>query len=420
MRNKLNRRRFLGAVGSGAALVLCPASSVPAWTVAGEQAATLPPEWVDPPHEFSQIPFWFWNDELSEAELLRQMEDFQAHGVHGFLIHPRAGLPKSIGWLSERMIGFMRFAIERAAERDMKVILYDEGMYPSGSSSGQVVAENPTYRTRGLVCVDLDEAKPETEVQGIRIGTEGRLELAVGQNLVAVVRRKNGHRLAVVDRAAREGRSVIRGLHFLQDDPPRRADRREVPENQPPGADILNPDSVACFIRLVYQRYYDEFGKHFGKTVIAIFTDEPSLLARGAERGMVPGTTGILEHVNAFLGYDFTEHLPALWYEDEPDAAKHRRNYNRALEARLEQTFYHQISEWCKAHGVALCGHPAGGDDIGPLRYFQIPGQDIVWRYVEPDKPSALEGEQSTQAKCAFSAMIHLGRRRNLNEYCGA
>lgn len=37
---------------------------------------------------------------------------------------------------------------------------------------------------------------------------------------------------------------------------------------------------------------------------------------------MVPGTTGILEHVNAFLGYDFTEHLPALWYEDEPDAAK--------------------------------------------------------------------------------------------------
>ncbi|HON91842.1 MAG: hypothetical protein KBI32_07790 [Phycisphaerae bacterium] len=420
MRNKLNRRRFLGAVGSGAALVLCPASSVPAWTVAGEQAATLPPEWVDPPHEFSQIPFWFWNDELSEAELLRQMEDFQAHGVHGFLIHPRAGLPKSIGWLSERMIGFMRFAIERAAERDMKVILYDEGMYPSGSSSGQVVAENPTYRTRGLVCVDLDEAKPETEVQGIRIGTEGRLELAVGQNLVAVVRRKNGHRLAVVDRAAREGRSVIRGLHFLQDDPPRRADRREVPENQPPGADILNPDSVACFIRLVYQRYYDEFGKHFGKTVIAIFTDEPSLLARGAERGMVPGTTGILEHVNAFLGYDFTEHLPALWYEDEPDAAKHRRNYNRALEARLEQTFYHQISEWCKAHGVALCGHPAGGDDIGPLRYFQIPGQDIVWRYVEPDKPSALEGEQSTQAKCASSAMIHLGRRRNLNEYCGA
>jgi len=416
MEIRWNRRRFVKAVGGGvAALALSPAGALAA--AAGENA---PAEWLDPPHEFSQAPFWFWNDDLSEAELLRQIEDFRAHGVHGFLIHPRAGLPKSIGWLSERMIGFMRFVIERAAERDMYVLLYDEGMYPSGSSSGQVVAENPGFRTRGLVCVDLDEAQPGTEVQGVRVGSGGEPELAAGQNLVAIVRRANGHRIGVVDRAAREGRSVIRGLHFTQEDPPRRPDHREVPENQPPGADILNPESVACFIRLVYQRYYDEFSRHFGKTVMAIFTDEPSLLARGAERGMIPGTTGILEHVNAFLGYDFTPHLPALWYDDEPGAATYRRDYSRAVEARLEQTFYKQISEWCRTHGICLCGHPAGGDDIGPLRHFHIPGQDIVWRYIEPDKPSALEGEQSTQAKCASSAMIHLGRRRNLNEFCGA
>ncbi len=416
MKTLWNRRQFLGVVGTGAAALVLPSGG----SFGGEPSARLPEEWLNPPHEFSQAPFWFWNDDLSEAELLRQIDDFQTHGVHAFLIHPRAGLPKSIPWLGERMIGFMRFAIERAAERDMWAILYDEGMYPSGSSSGQVVAENPAFRTRGLVCVDLDEAQPQSEVQGVRIGSDGQPELAAGQTLVAIVRRVNGHRVAVVDRAAREGRSVIRGLHFTQDDPPRRPDHREVSENQPPGADILNPDSVACFIRRVYQKYYDEFGKHFGKTVKAIFTDEPSLLARGGERGMIPGTTGILEHVNALLGYDFTPHLPALWHEDEPDAAKYRRDYNRAIEARLEQTFYRPISEWCQAHGVCLCGHPAGGDDIGPLRYFHIPGQDIVWRYVEPDKPSALEGEQSTQAKCASSAMIHLGRRRNLNEYCGA
>jgi len=422
MRQKLNRRRFLGVAGAGTAGLILPwGSGSPAHAGASAAAVNPPAEWLDPPHEFSQAPFWFWNDDLSEQELLRQMEDFRAHGVHAFVIHPRAGLPKSIGWLSDRMIELMRFTIERAAERDMWVILYDEGMYPSGSSSGQVVAENPAFRTRGLVCIDLDEAKPETQVQGVRIGGDGAPVLAPGQNLVATVRRKsNGHRIAVIDRAAAEGRSVIRGLHFLQDDPPRRADRREVPENQPPGADILNPEAVACFIRLVYQRFCDEFRPHFGKTIKGIFTDEPSLLARGAERGMVPGTTGILEHVNAFLEYDFTEHLPALWYNDEPDAARHRRNYHRALEARLEETFYRPISTWCDAHGTCLTGHPMGGDDIGPLRHFQIPGQDIVWRYVEPDKPSALEGEQSTQGKCASSAMIHLGRRQNMNEFCGA
>jgi len=416
MTGELNRRDFLGAAGT-AALALPFTGTLRAQDV----PMGMPPEWYNPPVEFSQAPFWFWNDDLSEKELLRQIEDFRAHGVHAFLIHPRAGLPRSIGWMSDRMIDLMRFTIERAAERDMWVILYDEGMYPSGSSSGQVVAENPAFRTRGLVCIDLDEATPGTEVQGVRIDVEGRPDLAADQTLVALTRRKsNGHRLAIVDRPAREGRSTIRGLHFVQDDPPRRADRREVSENQPPGADILNPESVACFIRLVYQRFYDEFGDRFGKTVKAIFTDEPSLLARGAERSMVPGTTGILEHINRFLGHDFTEHLPTLWYADEPDAERRRRDYNRAIQARLEETFYRPISEWCGAHGVALTGHPMAPDDIGHLRHFHIPGQDIVWRYIEPGKPSALEGAQSTQGKCASSAMIHLKRRRNLNEFCGA
>ncbi|MEK7994869.1 MAG: glycosyl hydrolase, partial [Planctomycetota bacterium] len=381
----------------------------------------VPAGWTAPPAEFSLCPFWFWNDALTEREIVRQIEDFQAHGVHGFLIHPRAGLPRSIGWMSKAMLDFMRLAIEEAAKRRMWVVLYDEGMYPSGSSSGQVVAENPAFRTRGLFAVDLDEAEPGTEQGGIRIGANREPVLAEGQSLVAIVkRRQNGHRIAVIDRPMRDGFSVIRGLHFLEDDPPRRPDHREVRENAPPGADILNPQAVECFIRLVYQRYYDQFKDHFGKTVHAIFTDEPSMLAKGAERGAMPGTTGILEHVNQFLGYDFTDHLAALWYKDEPDADRYRADYSRALAARLEQTFYAQIHRWCVSHGVALTGHPAAPDDIGHLRHFDIPGQDIVWRYIEPGKPNALEGAQSTQGKCASSAMIHLGRRRNLNEYCGA
>ncbi len=416
--NHIDRRRFLVSVGVGA---LGAAAANAPLRMYGAGSEPLPADWTAPPAEFSLCPFWFWNDALTEREIVRQIADFQAHGVHGFLIHPRAGLPRSIGWMSKAMIDFMRLAIEEAAGRRMWVILYDEGMYPSGSSSGQVVAENPAFRTRGLFAIDLDEAGPGTEQGGVRIGANGEPVLAERQNLVAIVkRRQNGHRIAVIDRPMREGYSTIRGLHFLEDDPPRRADHREVRENAPPGADILNPKAVECFIRLVYQRYYDELKDHFGKTVAAIFTDEPSMLAKGPERGAMPGTTGILEHVNQFLGYDFTEHLAALWYKDEPDADRYRADYARALAARLEQTFYAQIHRWCVSHGVALTGHPAAPDDIGHLRHFDVPGQDIVWRYIEPAKPSAIEGAQSTQAKCASSAMIHLGRRRNLNEYCGA
>jgi len=418
----IDRRRFLVSLGTGAigaATVYASAGTNRPGKKGSLQKIST--DWMNPPAEFSLCPFWFWNDELSEQEIIRQIEDFRAQGVYGFLIHPRAGLPTSIGWMSKNMIKFMRIAIEQATKHGMWVLLYDEGMYPSGSSSGQVVKENAAFRTRGLFAIDLDEAEPGTQKYDIHIGANGEPEPARGQNLIAIIkRRRNGHRIAIVDRAIRDGYSIIRGLHFLEDDPPRRANHKEVPENSPPAADILNPEAVACFIRLVYQRYYDEFKEHFGKTIHAVFTDEPSFLAKRPERGAVPGTTGILEHVNRFLGYDFTPYLPALWYKDEPDADRYRRDYFRALQARLEETFYRQISQWCDSHGIALCGHPAAPDDIGHLRHFHIPGQDIVWRYIEPNKANALEGSQSTQGKCASSAMIHLGRRRNLNEYCGA
>ena len=32
------------------------------------------PELFDPPREFSPAPFWFWNDDLDEAERIRQLQ----------------------------------------------------------------------------------------------------------------------------------------------------------------------------------------------------------------------------------------------------------------------------------------------------------------------------------------------------------
>jgi len=416
---KLTRRKLLKSVGAGGTLLFLDGPAVIGQSI--QKQGSFLQQWTNPPREFSQAPFWFWNDVLSEAEIARQMQDFCDHGVYGVVIHPRAGLPRDTGWMSERMIHFMRFAIEEAVRKDMWIVLYDEGMYPSGSSSGQVVAENPAYRPRGLFALDLDTLEPGQERYGFRIGADGMPILTKDQNLVAVVKRqKNGHRIAIVDRFIRKGYSQIRGLHFLEEDPPRRPNKKEVPENMPPLADILNPEAMACFIRLVYQRFYDEFGTHFGKTVKAVFTDEPSFFGKRAERGAVPGNSEVLQHVNRLLGYDFTPHLLCLWFKDESGAEKHRQAYGRALQVRLEETYYRPISQWCRDHNTALTGHPAAPDDIGHLRHFQMPGQDIVWRYIEPDRPNALEGAQSTQAKCASSAMIHLGRRRNSNEYCGA
>lgn len=354
----------------------------------------LPGNLLSPPREFSVMPFWFWNDVLDEDEIIHQISDFERHGVYGFVIHPRVGLPRELGWMSDKLLHFYKVAIEEAQRRNMYVVLYDEGMYPSGSSSGQVVAANPAFACRCLAKVDLkDKSKPT---------------LQTGENLVAIVQRCDGNLMAVIDRPSD---SYIRGLHYIGEGPA---------EDEPPAGDILNPEAVAMFIRLVYDKFAERFSLYFGNTIIAIFTDEPGMLGKCRERGVVPGTTGIVEHVNRILGYDFTPHLPALWFDDEPDAQRLRQDYCRVLNERLEETFYRQLSDWCEQHSLPLTGHPSKGDDIGVLRYFHIPGQDMVWRWVLPDHPSALEGHESTQCKCSSSAMIHAGQRRNANECCGA
>lgn len=354
----------------------------------------LPTELLDPPAEYSVMPFWFWNDTLEEAEIVRQIEDFENHGVFGFIIHPRIGLPQDVEWMSAPLLDLYAVAIAEAARRGMKVLLYDEGMYPSGSAAGQVVAADPAFACRCLARIELPTGREP--------------ELKAGENLVGIQTCRNGTRIAVVDRRAD---SYIRGLHY----------RGEGPEEETYAAgDILNPAAVAMFLRLVYDRFAARFAEHFGKTVFAIFTDEPGLLGKCREPDVRPGTTGILEHVNRILGYDFTPHLPALWYDDEPEAEFHREAYHRAVRLRLEETYYAQLSAWCELHGLPLTGHPDKGDDIGVLRHFHIPGQDLVWRWVLPDNPSALEGAESTQGKCASSAAQHAGRRRNSNECCGA
>ena len=191
-------------------------------------------EFRDPPREFSLMPFWFWNDDLKEAELLRQMDDFQAHGVYGFVIHPRMGLPRDIGWMSPKMLRFMKLAIEEARKRKMYVILYDEGMYPSGSASGQVVAHNPAHAERALRKIDLEPGQ--------------KYRPKPGWNLMAIVDRPNGQRMAVVDRPTG---NTIRGLHYLKEG-------AYPKEELLPAGDILNPEAMASFRHLVYDRYAAE------------------------------------------------------------------------------------------------------------------------------------------------------------------
>ncbi len=340
---------------------------------------------TDPPRDYTLIPFWFLNDDLQEDELRRQLDDFAAHGVYGVLPHARMGLPRELAFMSDAWLRLLQVCVDHAAEKGMYIILYDEGMYPSGSCAGRVVAANPGHATRAL----------ERRRKGAPL--EAEETLVYEDKDYAYVNTRSGGR--------------IRGVHYGMDDGEADA---------PPSADILNPEAVASFLHLTHDRHYEVLGRHFGKTILAIFTDEPNVLGRGHKKGVQPWTGEMPAFLEAYLGYDFLPHLSALWREDDAAAAPFRRDFARAVNARLERSYYKPYSEWCLAHGIKLTGHPAGSMDIGTLQYFQVPGQDVVWRYLEPFKDKSIEGPHSTMGKCSSSAKLHHGRARNLNECFGA
>ena len=393
-------------------------------------------DFADPPREFSLMPFWFWNDRLDADELVRQIDAFERNGIYGFVIHPRVGLPRDCGWMSEKLLGFYHVAINEAARRGMHVILYDEGMYPSGSSCGQVVANHPDLACRCLALHD------DTNDDGHA--------LPPGAIVVQRFTDAAGRPKLIVDRPAD---AYIRGLHYLGNGLGTGDAEQDGKEDEPPAGDILNPRTADTIIDLVYGVFAREFSHHFkpvpqstarfsgpepdrsaaqnrpatasradapAPTILGIFTDEPNPLGKLREKNVFPYTTGILPHLQRLTGQDFAARLHKLWDKADPAADEFRKAYRHAIRLRLEETWYKPLSDWCAANGTSLCGHPDAGDEIGVQRHFQIPGQDLVWRFVEPDKPTALEGPESTQAKCTASAMVHSGRRRNSNEFAGA
>lgn len=347
-------------------------------------------KFLHPSEEFSPIPFWFWNDQLSEDELDRQMLEFKEKGVDGFVIHPRLGLPESIGYLTEEYFHYVRHAVKRASEWNMKVVLYDEAMYPSGSCHGKVVLENPDFASRGLFMREEKEGHP-------------------GETLVASA--AHGGNMYYYYEAFSGG--TIRGIHYGEDDGEAHA---------PASADLMNPEAVACFIRLTHDAYYQQLKEYFGTTIIGIFTDEPNILGRCAKGGMIPWTKGFLDEYKKQGGTE--EDLYWLFAEkDNTQGDAARETYEGAVYERMSRAYYQQIADWCKAHAIAMTGHPEKSTDIGYLKYFDIPCQDIVWRFVAPEAGKGVCGEHSTMGKCSSDSARHRGKRRNGNECfgcCGA
>ena len=113
------------------------------------KAAELSDElFKEPTSEYRGTPFWSWNCELDEKELLRQIDELKSMGFGGFHMHCRAGM--STEYLSDDFMALIKSCVRKAKREDMLAWLYDEDRWPSGFAGG-IVTRDEKYRGRFLV-----------------------------------------------------------------------------------------------------------------------------------------------------------------------------------------------------------------------------------------------------------------------------
>src|ERR1039457_2445498 len=105
-----------------------------------------------PPHEYGAIqPFTSWNGPDANERKTRIVQDLDrlsANGVFVVNVSPGRGEPM---YLTPEHMNQMKFVVQEAAKRGMKIWLQDESDYPSGFAGGKISKEYPQLGMQGIV-----------------------------------------------------------------------------------------------------------------------------------------------------------------------------------------------------------------------------------------------------------------------------
>ncbi|OIN99031.1 hypothetical protein COY52_10030 [Candidatus Desantisbacteria bacterium CG_4_10_14_0_8_um_filter_48_22] len=332
------------------------------------------PEFTRPDSFYWPGYIWFWNDRLSVRALSSQLRDMNRHKAKSVwpLPTPRDFRPDSMptsldpDYLSKEYLKRYKYAVKEAHRLGMKVWLYDEGGWPSGSACGRIVKENPALAQQYL-CRREIKPKPKELVK-----VPGNCLSAFLYHGPSFIRRLIPGQEIKISRAGFRLEIFSAG----------RADATRYP-------DLLNPEATREFIRLTHEAYKKTAGNYFGNTIPLVFTDEPKV-------ANPPWTNGLDRDFRRKKGYDIIKKLPAIFGAGNREGMRARIDFYDWWSRRFAGAYFGQIQRWCRKNDLLSAGHLGGEDDtlgsgiygyghiLRILRKFDIPGVDTIWRQIFP------------------------------------
>ncbi|MGI5894827.1 MAG: glycosyl hydrolase [Candidatus Merdivicinus sp.] len=362
-------------------------------------------DWKNPTMRQRIKPFWFWNGDLNEEEIDRQLRMMKEQGLGGAFICARQG--QKVPYLSQKWFDRIAFACQRAEEYGLEVWLYDEYPYPSGMAGGEVLLEHPEAVHTSLVRQMWDtEGGVEEEhslgwdkilfAKAAPIDADGKadwenaLDLmdCIGNRQETEIYQKSGLTSYNQKRYFTYGPCKVLTMTLPEGKWRVEVDiQQRVRDFKYYGTyfDPCHKEAVRTFLENTYERYAQTLGDKLGTSVYGMFSDETGFL------GTMPWSNLLPEYFRKRFGYDLCEKLWMLHDNSAPDAAKVRYQYCEALHELFRESYHHQISDWCAEHNILyatevpsmrrstqLYSHVVGGDTS-----HEKVGRTLDWVYDE-------------------------------------
>ena len=279
-----------------------------------------------------------------------RMAYYRDRGLGGIII--------SVAWdnylQSEKNWKVLIAGIEACKSLGLRVWLYDEKTFPSGKAGGLVLRKDPTLEAQVLT---FDAAAPEP------FGVRPAFELT------------------------RIGDALMREY-----------------------INILDDRATRYFLQITHDAYFQRLGRHFGRTIEAVFTDEPNLPAfYNRESGVknklapmvdpthppvkrlpcIPWCNDLVKEYQKVYGENLLTNRRSIFEGDSPEDRALRQRFWALVADLVTERYFGQIQQWCHSHNIASSGHdlreeflmhhvPLYGNLLKTLGRMDIPGLDML------------------------------------------
>ena len=280
------------------------------------------------------IPFFAITGRPTDAAIAHKVAALKADGFDQFLIYARSGL--KFKYMGEEWLHVVETLCHEAEQSGMKVWLYDEYNWPSGTCKGRVPAADERFRYSEWAAFP----KPEGGF---------RWEIAM----------------------APQG-----------------------------WVNVCEPEAVRLFIKMTHEVYEKRLARYFAsKTIAGIFTDEPghpvAVTVEPGSRAHFRRWIGMEDEYRAETGRDFRADVEGfLAGSGSPEVWA---IYGKLMGRRFRTAYFDQIRAWCDRMGILLTGHMinehglwgaclCNGDPLLAIKGESLPGIDEIFSWASLGK----------------------------------